>query len=401
MDSTITIESGFFFKVLQESLNISCTVFDKDNKIIYANFQKEISSRILTQNAVLAELFSLETKPQMPVMFGSDLGVNWIACFDKEETTYVLGPFLSLELSDRIAEETLNRYSISLHLKREIMEFLNSIPVVNYNSVIPYAIMLHYVLNNEKISNGDIEIFVKNDKEEKVTAPVKDRIRVWKAEQQLMHNIEEGNLDFKDSIDNARRYSYGVQISTGNPSRQMKNSLLTFTSLAARAAIRGGLTPEMAYTISDMYSQRIEKAEQIGELKLIGDQMYEEYISKVHELKKKTVYSLPIQTVADYIEMHLEDDLSLSTIAKLIGYSDYYLSRRFRKEVGSSINQYITEKKIEYARKLLLYSELTIAETAEKLNYASETYFSTVFKKVTGMSPAQYRSANRDKIVID
>ncbi len=392
MEQIITIETAFLLNLFSESLNISCVVFNKERNVIYSTSSSSLNASILTKNEDFSSVLSGRTG-NLPVLFGSTLGTMWIVCFDEQKKSYVLGPFLSAELSESIANETLNRYEISLHLKHEIMDFLETLPVVSYNSVFPYAILLHYTLNKEKIASSDITTF-SMEKEDDVQShrSRRDRMRTWKAEQQLMKNIEEGNLNYKDSLSNARSLSYGMRISTGNPSRQIKNSLLTFISLSARAAIRGGMTPEMAYTISDSYAEKIEEIDQMSELARIADQMFEEYIRKVHDLKNTKTCSETIQAIKDHIDLHIEEDISLSSLSAISGYSDYYLSRRFKKETGTSINRYIAEKKITQAKTYLLSDDLSIREIAEKLHFASETYFSTVFKKMTGKSPVEYRN---------
>lgn len=391
MEQIINIETIFLINLLNDSLDIGCNVFNKNRDIIYSTSSDPLSSRILSRNDDFLNI--LENKEnEMPVLFGSSLGTMWISCFDQNENIFVLGPFLSSELSESTANETLKQYDISLNLKYKIMDFLQTLPVVSYNSVFPYAILLHYTLNREKIASSDIQTFSNEITDDKnVMVSKKDRSRTWKAEQQLMKNIEEGNLNYKQSLSNARALSYGMRISTGNPSRQIKNSLLTFISLSARAAIRGGMTPEMAYTISDSYAEKIEQVDQMSELARIADQMFEEYIRKVHDLKTDKSCSDEIQAIRDHIDLHIEEDISLASLSAISGYSDYYLSRRFKKETGIPINRYIAEKKIAQAKSYLQGDELSIKEIAEKLHFASETYFSTVFKKLTGESPAAYR----------
>lgn len=393
MEQIINIETAFLLNLLNESLNIGCVVFNKERNVVYSAASNSMYAAILSKNQDFSDMLERKTN-DMPILFGSSLGTMWITCFDEQERVYVLGPFLSAELSENIANETLSRNNISLHLKHKIMDFLETLPVVSYNSVFPYAILLHYTLNKEKITSSDITTFskAKEEDEHKSHRTKRDRMRTWKAEQQLMKNIEEGNLNYKDSLSKARSLSYGMRISTGNPSRQIKNSLLTFISLSARAAIRGGMTPEMAYTISDSYAEKIEQIDQMSDLATVADEMLEEYVRKVHDLKNTKTYSETIQAIKDHIDLHIEEDISLSSLSAISGYSDYYLSRRFKKETGTSINRYIAERKIAQAKAYLLNDDLTIREIAEKLHFASETYFSTVFKKMTGKSPVEYRN---------
>ena len=72
---------------------------------------------------------------------------------------------------------------------------------------------------------------------------------------------------------------------------------------------------------------------------------------------------------------------------------DYtYLSNLFSEAQGTTIEQYIILNKIERIKELIIYDELSITEIAQKMNYSSVAYLSNQFKKVTGLTPTQYRN---------
>ena len=395
MERNTNLETGFLINLFYETLSINCVIFDSNKNVLYSSNPSQLLSSVLLYTKSFNDALEQRTD-LLPVLIGSSIGTVWIACFDPMENIYTLGPFLLAELSEDVASKTLEQYGLSIRKKNEIIDFLQTVPVLSLNSLYPYAVMLHYVLNKEKISNGDIRIFTSKFSGNDDVPLKKDRTRTWKAEQQLMKNIETGNLNYKESLTNVRNLSYGMRISTGNPSRQMKNSLLTFISLSARAAIRGGMTPELAYTISDTYAERTEMTEDMSELSMLAETMYEEYIQKVHDLKTSKRYSETIQTVVDHINLHLQEDISLKDLSDLSNYSPYYLSRCFKKETGRSISQYVNERRVEKAKDLLSFTDEPVFAIAEQLNYSSETYFSTVFKKITGVSPEVYRNCQKD-----
>lgn len=92
----------------------------------------------------------------------------------------------------------------------------------------------------------------------------------------------------------------------------------------------------------------------------------------------------------DYIETHVREKISLEELADSVGYTAYYLSRKFQKETGKSITQFIQERKVEYAKTRFRGGHVTMAELAEELNFSSPSYFSSVFRKITGQSPMEY-----------
>ncbi len=89
---------------------------------------------------------------------------------------------------------------------------------------------------------------------------------------------------------------------------------------------------------------------------------------------------------------------SLEDLCDIILISPSYFSSTFKKEVGKSFVQYITEKRIEYAKELLTCSDLKTYEIAKKVGFAESNYFSYCFKKYTGFSPSKYRNNNEKEI---
>ena len=93
----------------------------------------------------------------------------------------------------------------------------------------------------------------------------------------------------------------------------------------------------------------------------------------------------------DYIEIHVGEPLSLKLLAEHTGYTEYYLSRKFKVETGQSVNTYIRRTRMREAKRLLATTNLSVQEIADRLYFCSRSYFSEQFKKETGMLPVEYR----------
>jgi two-component system, response regulator YesN len=101
-----------------------------------------------------------------------------------------------------------------------------------------------------------------------------------------------------------------------------------------------------------------------------------------------------IAQVQEYIRSNISRRLSLNDIAGVFGFTPNYLSRLFTKSGGTGFVEYVTQEKIAAAKKLLRAdSGLLVYELADRLGFESAFYFSTVFKKVEGCSPSEYRDA--------
>lgn len=98
-----------------------------------------------------------------------------------------------------------------------------------------------------------------------------------------------------------------------------------------------------------------------------------------------------IDTIKKYIRNHIQEEISMSDIAEVVYLNPQYMVRMFRKQEGISILEYITDTRIELASKLLRETNDSINQVAGLVGYANYSYFSRVYKKVTGMTPQEYK----------
>ncbi len=99
-----------------------------------------------------------------------------------------------------------------------------------------------------------------------------------------------------------------------------------------------------------------------------------------------------VERLKEYVDAHFTEDISLETLSKEFFVSSYYISRVFKKGVGLNISEYVMQKRVDYAKKLLLTTDLSITEIMFKVGYNAEPYFFTLFKKYTGMTPVQFKN---------
>lgn len=98
-----------------------------------------------------------------------------------------------------------------------------------------------------------------------------------------------------------------------------------------------------------------------------------------------------IHEISNYIRKNYQD-VSLSDIANQFHLNREHISRRFKQEFGITIVNYVSQIRIDKAKVLLLNPHLKIAEVGSAVGYDDEKYFSRVFKKLTGLSPTDYRN---------
>ena len=101
--------------------------------------------------------------------------------------------------------------------------------------------------------------------------------------------------------------------------------------------------------------------------------------------------------VRRYIEEHFKENITLDTLAELTHVSKYYLVHAFTSEYGISPINYMISCRIEEAKHLLKSHDYSLAVISNTLGFSSPSYFSQTFKKLTHMSPNEYRKTSRRK----
>ena len=107
------------------------------------------------------------------------------------------------------------------------------------------------------------------------------------------------------------------------------------------------------------------------------------------------------QSAKAYIEAHCEEKFSLQVISNALFVNGSYLLRTFKAHTGQTLLSYHNVMRCEKAKKLLLGSECTVSEAGEEAGFSSSAHFSHVFKKVTGMTPTQYRKSEVQSLVLE
>ncbi len=100
-----------------------------------------------------------------------------------------------------------------------------------------------------------------------------------------------------------------------------------------------------------------------------------------------------IQKIYDYIDEHLQDELSREQIAEYVHFNSAYLSRLFRKETNTSLTDYILEKRMNKAKLLLVSTNIKISDISSLVGYGDIPHFTKMFKRYVGLTPQEFRKS--------
>jgi AraC family transcriptional regulator len=98
-----------------------------------------------------------------------------------------------------------------------------------------------------------------------------------------------------------------------------------------------------------------------------------------------------LRRVLEYMQTHLDQELSLAALAAVAQMSPYYFSRLFKQSTGLSPHRYILQQRMAWATQLLVEPQLSVAAIAHRVGFTSQAHFTTIFRRWMGTTPRQYR----------
>ena len=102
-----------------------------------------------------------------------------------------------------------------------------------------------------------------------------------------------------------------------------------------------------------------------------------------------------LRLVIDYINDNLNQEVSLDTLAVLVGMSNYHFARLFKQSTGLAPHKYVMGRRMEKAKELLQHTNLAISQISSILGYGSQSHLARLFKRHSGITPSTYRSQSK------
>lgn len=389
---------SFFYELIRSKYDIYTWRYDSSFTLLESSLEEIDLIAIMDYRKNLEE--HMQKSAPAPLILEVGLGLEWLAAFhwDGQSVTeiHIIGSFLNGRDTSAVLLKKLDTYNLSVKTRALIRNVISTTPVIPGNVLMHYAIMFHYTLNREKIDPAAVRHSLRS-KRENVQAYEESGSEhggVWMSEQVLCRMFEEGNPDYKKALANSSVVSSGIKADVGDPVRMQKNGLFVLMTLCSRSCIKGGLNPSVGYNLFDYYAKEIEGCKTIGELSALSEEMLSEYVSRTAKAKRDSHISPQVQNICFYIKQNIAEDLTIESLARRMGYSDYYFSHKFKQEVGVSVRDYILQEKIAQAKLLLAGTNRSIQDISDTLAFSNRSHFFSCFKKAEGLSPTEYRKQN-------
>lgn len=304
-----------------------------------------------------------------------------------ENRKIVVGPITS-ENSTRQFYKLLGlRLSLSIEKIDEFIESMTLLSKTSYQSVLETLSLTCYFLTGKKLSSHQYYVeearkALTEKKEEKETTTHNS----YQIEKELLSIVRSGDMSRMDSfVESLPYFTSGVL--SKNSLGQTKNMFIVSTTLISRTAIKEGMNIDDALSLSDFYIQKADTLQSEKEIAILSYRMVKDYTEKVHEIKEMLPLSYQIKS---YVLKNLDEPIRIEELTKELEMPKSTLYRKFKKEMGMSIEDYINIIKIEKSKDLIL-SGSTFTSIAYCLGYSSQSHFTNAFKKVVKMTPSEYR----------
>ena len=120
---------------------------------------------------------------------------------------------------------------------------------------------------------------------------------------------------------------------------------------------------------------------------------FKKLIFSLNKSLKSFISSIIIEAESTYILSNIESTLTIDDICEHFGYSKTYLSQLFKSQCSISMMKYYTNAKIDRAKRLIRENKYNFTQISDKLSFDNAQYFSRVFKRVTGLSPTEFKNS--------
>lgn len=351
-------------------------------------------------NALYETIYKKAVNADAPIIHVGQDGIYYLAFLDEKKQFFLFGPAAIEELSfaQQIAYRRRHQIKKQGYLvpKIPLASSLNGVALIYY-TLTGKQVTERHIFESSHLKEGDIDL--KQDMmvyETKNTVEEKQHL-AYQEELNWLSRIENGTLESVEeqmTPENLEKMERIGTLTGGNSMKQYEYMAVASVTLASRAAIRGGANAYEAYRVSELYLQKISLSTDAMEILQIHMQAVLKFAELVRQAKENRNYDC-VEQCKDYIARHRTQKFSLEKVAEAVGKNASYLSRVFSEQTGMTMQDYAMSVRLENAANLLQYSNESIGEIAEYLNFSSQSYFGEKFKKKYGQTPVCYRREHK------
>jgi len=209
-------------------------------------------------------------------------------------------------------------------------------------------------------------------------------------EKELLLAISRG--DKKDSQRLLNEILGFIFFSSGQDAPVVKARVLELVVLLSRAALEGGADMERIFGLNFTYLNQIGRMRSVDDIAQWLSRIMVRFTDLVFTLKD-VKHAEVMQKALKYVNAHYTEEITLDEVAASVFLSPTYFSKLFSEEMGCRFTAFLNNVRIEKSKLLLKGTDISLVDIAGLVGYEDQSYFTKVFKRVTGASPGKYRES--------
>ena len=324
---------------------------------------------------------------------------------DDLENVLVIGPYQTKSFNNLELLELAEKNGVQPSKMRDFESYYSGLPIVSDEGLIISLVETfgEFIWNGSsnfrfaeyelETNLGDVSLIINKSLSENESPWNYKLIESRYAyENEFLYTITQGNYH-KAQLLIPKFENFVFEQRNSDPIRDLKNYCIVLNTLFRKSVERGGVHPIHIDRVSAEIAKKIELRTSLEDIESLMREMVKIYCQLVNKHSVSN-YSPTVQKVVVMIETNLASDLSLSELSTSLNINASYLSTVFKKETGKTITAYVNDRRIELAQELLKTTNLQIQTIAQYCGILDVHYFTRLFKKVSGVSPKQYREEN-------
>ncbi len=318
---------------------------------------------------------------------------------DINEAEITVGPFLMVNRDDYELCELGDRYHLPPERRQKVMSALTDVPYIAPRKVNDLATLLFMsisFMNNIGAANDMLDAQMAMAIQTQISSSIYKLKGMegptsypFDIESRLLAAVAKGE---RDKVENYLKELFGyIFFSSGYVFSVAKSRVSELLVLISRTAVHNGADPDRCLMLTHDYLFTIPNIQTWENLCAWLIRAAHSFIDLFSSNTVKHASAIHQATL--YIRQHYAEKITLKDIAQMVYLSPAYFSRVFKKEMGVTFNSFLNEVRIEKSKSLLRNNDLKMVDIALMVGFESQSYFTKVFKKITGISPLQYRYA--------
>ena len=300
----------------------------------------------------------------------------------------LLGPITSIPCDNQRAQQILRRYGLPSTRVGDVLSYFSDTPKYSLIKFANLLIYIHYVINRETCDLKDLLpsiYYVEEDSNplpDQLTGPASPDSNVFHNsqtfERKLYSLIKLGKLNELNEFTSQVSYSGNEGILAMDMLRNYKNLIICSISLAARAAVEGGMDYESAMRQADYFMQKVELAPDLKNLSTLHNTMLRTYTRLVAVRKIGNPESTTAIKIYNFVEQNIHSRIRVQDIADALGLNRSYLCTQFKKETGLTLHDFISKARVDQAKLLLTTTDNSCINIASTLDFSSQSHFQAI-----------------------